>query len=249
MKINYLIFCVIFIQCQTKYIIYRRSLRETHEQLDINYRNGKFIYQADSSDLVYNAKGKLELVDSDLYLEFPENAEVNMLSPFKKGYSELIKTGESNQFEIAITNYDVRNKWELSPLQFKSTIEILNLVDSSLIKKLSYPLIQIQDSLGKVFIRAKVLSYFDQYIVIPGQGQYLLKLFLQPMQTIWTYETTTYDCNLVVSGPLFCLRTSEIENKLIKRLTPYGESFFSYPLVETPYLFVGIEKRKVKVFQ
>lgn len=235
-------------QCKTKYAIYQRITAERQERFDINFRNGMFSYHADSSNLVYNAKGKLELIDSVLYLEFPENAETFQQSPFKKGFSELVKLNESDQIEIEVFNFDVRTKGKLSPSRhFSPTIELVSLLDSTVVRKIPYPKVQIPDE-ENILVRSKVHGYFDQYILIPSKGEYRLNLFLQPGQTIVSYETTATDCYEVVSGPLLQIRASGMENKLFKRLYVEGESYIPYSQVDDPFSLVRIEKRKLRLF-
>lgn len=250
MKLIYLTFSLVFLQCQTKYSIYQRNHLDINEQFDINTKTGVFLYSATFSNEEYKTKGKLELVDSTLYLVFPENAELSLLSPFKKGYFELLNTYESDQIEIEIINYDVRTKGKLSQSRHdKPVIEILSIEDSSLIRKEPYPFVRIQDTEGKVLLRSKVNSYFDQYVEIPGRGQYQLKVFLQPLQTLESYETTTAECYRVVNGPILLLRATEVENKQIKNLTPVGESYIPYAFKEPPYSLVEVEKRKLRLFK
>lgn len=250
MKLFYLILSLFLQQCQTKYIIYQRNAPGSHEQFDINLRNGQFSYHADSVLLSFSAKGRFEIIDSVLQLEFPENSEAAILSPFKKGYSVLTKTQESDQIEIEVFNFDVRTKGKLSPSRyFPPQIEILSSVDSTLVRKFSYPIIQIQEVEQTILLRSKVNGYFDQYILLPGKGKYRLNLFLQPYQTLVSYETTAINCYRVVSGPLLQLRASGIENKFIKNLTIEGESYMPYSFNDIPFTLTGFEKRKLKFFQ
>ena len=193
---------------------------------------------------------EINLIGTISNLVFPENAELSLLSPFKKGYFELLNTYESDQIEIEIINYDVRTKGKLSQSRHdKPVIEILSIEDSSLIRKEPYPFVRIQDTGGKVLLRSKVNSYFDQYVEIPGRGQYQLKVFRQPLQTLESYETTTVEFYRVVNGPILLLRATEVENKQIKNLTPVGESYIPYAFKEPPYSLVGVEKRKLRLFK
>lgn len=241
MKLFYLIISIAFLQCQTKYAIYQRNTSELNEQFDINLKNGEFFYHADSSFLEYSAKGSLQLIDSVFQFEFPENAESILLSPFKKGFSELVKTNESDHIEIEIFNFDVSTRRKVSSSRhFPPELEVLSIVDSSLICKTSYPVVQLNDSLSQILLRSKNHYYFDQYILVPRKGQYQLNLFLQPVETIVSYETTTSGCYRVVDGPILYLRAGETERKVIKWLYIPGDSLIEYSLV-------SIEKRKLRL--
>jgi hypothetical protein len=242
MKLYYLILFLTFLRCQAKYVLYERNSSELHEQVGLNIKNGLFDYQADSSNISFTAKGSLELIDSVITLEFPEYAEIALLSPFKKGYSKLVKINESDSIEIEMTYFDVRSRIKFGPNRhFQPSFEILSLEDSSLIRKVLYPNTRINDIGNKLLIRSKFPGYYDQYVQISEQGSYNLYLFLQPIQTLLSDEG--------FSGPMLQLRTMGTVNKLVKTLVKEGESYVTYPKVEETYSLVGIEKRKIRIFQ
>lgn len=234
--------------CTTRYAIYQRGSNDLQEQFDINYKYAHFQYHASDSAMSYHAQGQFEMVDSTLHMEFPANAELESLSPFKKAYNELLKTGESDSIEINVVNFDVRTKNKLKPgRHVKHSIEMVAAKDSSIVHKVAYPAFSIEATGEDVLVRSKVSGYFDQYAVLPRNGEYSLHFYMQPSQTLISFETTNVECYEVILGPSLQLKADNANGKGIQQLTIVGESYIPYDRKSAPFILVGIEKKKLKI--
>jgi hypothetical protein len=214
-----------------KVLNYGKMENGKQEEIQINFKQKKFIYQSEYQGEQYNAIGNIEMSGSLIFLEFPEYGEQAQLGPFKKGYSNLKKIGESEKVELNITMHDLKYGFNFLGAMKAS---IISSIDSTVIQEIkSTNQLIVTSNVGNYILIEGKGMYYDCYLKIPDQGRYEVKVFLQPRETMSFYETTTNGCYLVTSKPVIQLRACEIENDSIKSFGLYGDCSNKYELIKT----------------
>lgn len=202
---------------KTQRFEYHRNIGQKKEIIQMDLKANKFVYKSEVSNdsIILEGDIKQEGDKGNVTLIFPENAEIEKLSPFKKGYLEIIKKGSSNQIELKLIPYSLKEGYFSSDEQLDFLkISILSTADSVEIKRYNSQLIQIdKNTKGEKLTVLGREIFYDLEFEIPTKGKYEVNLYLQPIETTSFYDTGTEGCFLVKTRPQLYTYPNRIEKK------------------------------------
>lgn len=226
-----ILFSILFFSCSQKIkeLNFYRDSTEKYETLQLNFKTHTFVYSAEIENEKFVASGTIEEVEKrkGLTLLFPEHSETKKLSPFKKGYVEIIKGDTSRQIEIELSVIDLKYGFSL----FKNRSTLLSSVDSTEIETFDSALIQLESKHAGNVLRIKNEEfYYDEEFEVPNNGKYKVNVYLQQVETKVSYETTTEGCSPVSIKPKLYAHPCKIENDTIKVFGLYRDCRNSFLL-------------------
>ena len=216
-KLIFSIFLLLLFGCSNKILTYELKSNYKTEQISLDTKELTFRYVSRlNSGEIYQNEGVYFQKPNNLELIFPFGAELNELSPFKKGYHNIKEVKEMSETKISLKIFDLEL---MNRVDSFVQVAVFSGNDSTYIKSLELPResVEIQNKNTYLWI-ANNLTYYDKKLKLPNSGEHIIEIYLQPRKSLGYFDTGATECTYVESKPILPLVICNKENGIIMEL-------------------------------